>query len=72
MASRASYQWSPTNTGTTFPKDQSGHVGKLDRAAEAQRQHEQELLVWGLSIAAFLLLIVVGGIIKFQRIVAAR
>ena len=72
MAAPAPYQWTPANNGTTFPKEQSAHVGRLDRAVEAQRQHEQELLVWGLSIAAVFLLIAIGGTIKYRRVVAAR
>ena len=72
MALPAPYQWTPSNNGTKFPMDQSGHVGRLDRAVDAQRNHEQELLVWGLSIAAVFLVIVVGGIIRFRRVVAAR
>ena len=72
MASPAPYQWTPANNGTTFPKDQSSHVGLLDKAVEAERQDEQELLVWGLSIAAVFLLIVIGGTIKYRRVVAAR
>jgi hypothetical protein len=72
MASPAPYQWTPSKNGITFSKDQSSHVGMLDKAVEAQRQHEQELLVWGLSIAAMFLLIVIGGTIRFRRVVAAR
>jgi hypothetical protein len=72
MASPAPYQWTPANNGTTFPMDRSSHVGLLDSAVEAQRQNEHELLVWGLSIAAVFLLIVVGGAIKYRRVVAAR
>jgi hypothetical protein len=72
MASPAPYQWTPANNGTTFSVDQSSHVRRLDRAVEAQRQNEQELLVWGLSIAALFLLLVIGGTIRFRRVVAAR
>lgn len=72
MAAPAPYQWTPSNNGTTFAKDQSGHVGMLDKAVDAQRQHEQALLVWGLCIAAVLLLIVVAGTIRHRRVVAAR
>ena len=72
MAAPAPYQWTPANNGTTFPRDQSSQVRLLDRAVDAQRQHEHELLVWGLSIAAVFLLIVIGGIIRYRRVVAAR
>lgn len=72
MASPAPYQWTPANNGTTFPMDRSSHVRLLDKAVEAQRRHEQEILVWGLSIAAVFLLIVIGGTIRYRRVVAAR
>ena len=72
MAAPAPYQWTPANNGTTFLRDQSSHVGRLDRAVEAQRQNEHELLVWGLSIAVVFLLIVIGGAIRYRRAVAAR
>jgi len=52
--------------------DRSSHVRLLDKAVEAQRRHEQEILVWGLSIAAVFLLIVIGGTIRYRRVVAAR
>jgi len=68
----APYQWTPANNRTKFPAHQSSRADILDRAAEAQRQHEQELLVWGLCIAAVILLIVIGGAIRFQRLAAAR
>jgi hypothetical protein len=72
MASPAPYQWTPANNGTTFPIVQNGHLGRLDRGVEAQRQHEQEFLVGGLSIAVVFLLIVIGGIITHRRLAAAR
>jgi len=72
MASAAPYQWTPSHNGTTFPADQSGQVRLLDKAVDAQRQHEQELLVWSLSIAALLLLIVICGTVRYRRVVAAR
>ena len=72
MAAPAPYQWTPANNGTTFLRDQSSHVGRLDRAVEAQRQNEHELLVWGLSIAAVFLVIPIGGTIRYRRVVAAR
>ena len=68
----APYQWTPANNRTPFPKAQSSHADVLDRAADAQRQHEQEVLVWGLCIAAMVLLIVIGGTIRFRRLAAAK
>jgi hypothetical protein len=72
MAVPPSYQWTPANNRTPFPVKQSSQADMLDRAAEAQRQHEQELLVWGLSIAAVFLLAVIVGAIRVRRLAAAR
>jgi hypothetical protein len=72
MALPATYQWTPANNGTTFPAEHLSHVSSLDMAAEAQRQQEQELLVWGLSIAVVLFLAVIGGTIRFRRVMATR
>jgi hypothetical protein len=68
----APYQWTPANNRTTFPKAQSSHADVLDRAVEAQRQHDQELLVWGLCIAAVLLVIVMGGMVRYRRLAAVK
>ena len=72
MALPAPYQWTPANNGTTFPTKHFSHVSALDMAEETQRQLEHDLLVWGLSIAVVLFLLVIGGTIRFRRVIAAR
>ena len=63
----APYQWTPANNRTKFPAHQSSQADVLDRAEEAQRQNEQQFLVWGLCIAAVVLLIVITGAIRYRR-----
>ncbi len=72
MAPRESYQWKPANDGTPIPADASSSVGLLDRAGEAQRQDEHELLVWVLAASVVFFGIIVGGIIRFRREIAAK
>lgn len=72
MASHTPYQWTPANNRTKFAKDQSVQSMLLDHAAEAERQQEHEALIWGLSIAAVVLLIVTVGVIRHQRMLAVR
>jgi len=67
MALPESYQWTPANNRTKFPAVQSSQVNVLDKAVDTQRQNEQEVLVWGLCIAAVFLLLVIGGTIWFRR-----
>ena len=71
MAPRESYQWKPAN-GRPIITDASSHSGLLDRAEEARRQGEQDLLVWSLTIAVVFFVIVIGGIIRFRRRIAAK
>ncbi len=61
------YQWTPSNNRTKFPAQQSSQADALDRAIDAQRQQDQAVLVWGLAIAAVLLLIVIAGTIWYRR-----
>lgn len=72
MAPRESYQWKPPADGTPIPADASSRVGLLDRTGEAQRQDEQDLLVWVLAIAVVFFGIFIGGIIRFRRGIAAK
>lgn len=39
---------------------------------EAERQHEQLLLLWGLSMAVLLFAFVIGGALRFRRAAAAK
>ena len=72
MALPTSYQWTPANNGTKFPSEHASHVAILDRAEQAQRQREHDVLVWGLCIAVVCFLAVICGMIRFRRIVAAK
>lgn len=72
MGIPTSYQWTPANNRTAFPVKRSGQIDALDKAMEARRQHEQQLLVWGLSMAVLLLVIVISSTLRFRRAAAAK